>query len=407
MDINPFEVTSRHNAARPGFMRRARRAVSLLQIDSFLDRTLLSLSNGERQRVQLARALCHPLRLLILDEPFVGLDAETRKHFLRVLEELMDTPLRVLLVTTREEDLPHHVSHLVKVENCEVVASGPRKEILEGSQPKTITPGIAKQFKSQKSKNLVSTRTSRKRAGEGVQSVPPGNELIRLRRVTVRYGDNVVLQNLDWTVRAGESWALLGPNGSGKTTLLSLISGDHPQAYMNEVVVFGKARGGGESIWDLKKKIGWVSPELHLHFDDSLDCLEAVASGFRDTIGVFEKLSSRQRAVAREWLARFDLLDFASDPLFALSAGQQRMVLLARALVKKPRLLILDEPCQGLDVTHRKLFVDMVDALIRDEAVTVLYVTHRLDEIPRSIQRVLRLPVGARAQDSSPYYTGV
>ena len=212
-----------------------------------------------------------------------------------------------------------------------------------------------------------------------------------MRDVSIRYGRTLILQNFHWTVRAGESWALLGPNGSGKTTLLSLILGDNPQAYGNDVRVFGRQRGSGESIWDLKRHIGWVSPELHLHFDDSITCFEVVASGFHDTVGLFEPVNVGQRAAAREWLRRFRLLEASGQPLFSLSAGLQRMVLLARALVKRPRLLILDEPCQGLDAAHRRLFVQTVESLIGGGAVTAVYVTHRRDEIPSSIQRVLRL----------------
>ena len=218
-----------------------------------------------------------------------------------------------------------------------------------------------------------------------------GVELVRLRDVTVRYGKTVILHDFNWTIRAGESWALLGPNGSGKTTLLSLILGDNPQVYTNDVIVFGRQRGGGESVWDVKRHIGWVSPELHLHFNDSGTCLEVVGSGFYDTVGLFQPLPARQRHKARRWLARFQLLESADRPLFALSAGLQRMVLLARALVKRPRLLILDEPCQGLDSAHRNLFLRTVDALIRDGMATVVYVTHRQDEIPPSISHVLRL----------------
>ncbi len=222
-----------------------------------------------------------------------------------------------------------------------------------------------------------------------------------MRHITVRYGNTVILRGLDWTVHAGESWALLGPNGSGKTTLLSLILSDHPQIYTNDVVIFGQPRGSGESIWDIKRHIGWVSPELHLHFNDSATCFEVVASGFHDTVGLFQPASARQGTVARQWLARFQLLEYAQQPLFSLSAGLQRMVLLARALVKNPRLLILDEPCQGLDAAHRTLFVRAVDGLIRARAVTAIYVTHRPDEIPPSIKRVLRLPAKPRALSQS------
>jgi molybdate transport system ATP-binding protein len=438
MDINPFEVTNRHRQARPRFERRMRRAVALLQVAPFLDRALISLSNGERQRVQLARALAHPMRLLILDEPFTGLDKTNRAHFHAILERLMATPLRVLLIATRIEDLPRHVTHLLCVNHCRVVAAGPRADILSLRRVKrllatTPTSGVSddqcadftvrpnRKGHALPSPGLAATLSPSDGEKEGVRGSPetrcpsrPGRsagvrpaqcrpvaELVRMRHITVRYGNKVILSGIDWTVRAGESWALLGPNGSGKTTLLSLILGDNPQVYTNDVVIFGQPRGSGESVWDIKRHIGWVSPELHLHFNDTATCFEVVASGFHDTVGLFQPASARQGTVVRQWLARFQLIEFAHRPLFAVSAGLQRMVLLARALVKNPRLLILDEPCQGLDAAHRVLFVRAVDGLIRARAVTAIYVTHRPDEIPHSIKRVLRLPAKPRASSLS------
>ena len=213
----------------------------------------------------------------------------------------------------------------------------------------------------------------------------------------MQYGEVVVLRGINWTVCQGESWALLGPNGSGKTTLLSLIQGDHPQAYTNQVTVF-RRRGTGQSVWELKRQIGWVSPELQLHFDDTVSVFDVVVSGFQETIGVFQAPTSRQAAASRRWLRHFGLLDSAHDPLFSLSAGLQRMTLLARALVKQPRLLILDEPCQGLDPAHRRLIIQNVDALIRAGAITAIFVTHRPEEIPGSVKKVLRLGKGRRPQ---------
>jgi molybdate transport system ATP-binding protein len=236
-------------------------------------------------------------------------------------------------------------------------------------------------------------RTKTTRPAEN-KCLSPSAVLIDLRNVTVRYGQATILRNLNWTVRAAESWALLGPNGSGKTTLLSLILGDNPQAYSNHVVVFGKQRGEGDSVWELKQHIGWVSPELHLHFNQNVTCFEAVASGFQETIGLFEPLTSRQRATAHKWLTEFGLREFATTPLFALSLGLQRMAILARALVKSPQLLILDEPCQNLDAAHRAQIVATVDNLIRRGELSAIYVTHRQDEIPPSIGRVLRLATG-------------
>ncbi len=379
MDINPFELSPCREAARQRFARRARRATALLSLAPLLDQTLLSLSNGERQRVELARVLYRPLRLLILDQPFTGLDRQTRQHFRRVLETLMRTPLRVLLLTARPDDLPAHITHVLHLERCRVIAAGARRKVLPAIA-RAVLPGGGR------SRPASKTASPRKEERTG-----PSAALVRMRNVTVRYDEQVIFHNLNWEIRAGESWALLGPNGSGKSTLLGLILGDHPQAYTNDIRVFGRQRGEGESVWHLKRRIGWVSPELHLHFDDTLTCLGVVASGFHNTVGVFEPLTTRQRQAARAALTRFGLAKFADMPLFGLSAGLQRMVLLARALVKKLRLLILDEPCQGLDAAHRELLLNAVERLIRSGSVTVIYVTHRPDEIPPAIHRVLRL----------------
>jgi molybdate transport system ATP-binding protein len=390
MDVNPFEVTRRHGKARRAFDHRRHRAIGLLRLEPLLDRRLISLSNGETQRVQLARALSHSMRLLILDEPFIGLDTATRAQFHAALERLMGNSLRVLIITTRLEDLPAHVTHLLVVDRCQIVAAGPRVKILRSLSRRDHAGHYSLPFRRGEGQGEGFIPSPRARTA--MTQHPASSTLVELRNVTVRYGSVVILRDITWTVRAGESWALLGPNGSGKSTLLSLILGDNPQAFGNDISFFGKPRGYGESIWDLKKHIGWVSPELHLHFNDSATCFEVVASGFYDSIGLFEPPTKRQRAAVRHGLAKFDLLDLAQTPLFALSVGLQRMVFLARALVKRPRLLILDEPCQGLDLAHRKLFVNTVNSLIRVGGVTTIYVTHRPDEIPPSICRVLRLP---------------
>ena len=380
MDVNPFEVAD-DKAARSLFARRARRAVKLLGIEGFPGRELLSLSNGETQRVHLARALSLPLRLLILDEPFIGLDAASRGFLNNVIEKLMRSSIKILLLTTRQDELPRGITHCLLLEECHVIAAGLKRDVLK------------------KRRKLYRARPAMAFPKPSLKRRPNSNNksndiLVDFRNVTVRYGSTTILDRINWTVRSGESWALLGPNGSGKTTLLSLILGDNPQVYANEVGIFGKPVGPGESMWERKRHIGWVSPELHVHFDDSIACREAVTSGFHDTIGLFEPETRRRKAVADRWLERFDLRPFANVPLFSLSIGLQRMVLLARALVKQPKLLILDEPCQGLDAAHRDLFLRVLNDLIASGTETAIYVTHRPEEIPASIRRVLRLEGG-------------
>lgn len=392
MEVNPFEVRDDNLADRAAFEKRRRTAVQKLDLHSLLERHASLLSTGEAQRVQLARALCRPLRLLILDDPFIGLDTNNRRHFRDFLEKLMRSGLRVIVITPRTDDLPAGVTHLLCLNCCRVASMGPRWEL--PTQAFAAKESPANTNSAQPLSPNTRLRWARNALRAPRNSLGSATELVRLRNVHVRYGELDVLRGVNWTICEGESWALLGPNGSGKTTLLSLIMGDNPQAYTNEVVVFGKRRGSGESIWELKTHIGWVSPELQLHFAGSTRCLAVVLSGFDDTVGLFRRPKGQQQREAQRWLARFGLKDFESMPLAALSAGQQRMVLLARALVKKPRLLILDEPCQGLDAAHRDAFLQMVEHLMRQDSATVIYVTHREEEIPPSIHRVLRLRYG-------------
>ena len=383
--LNPFEVFRRSRPSVAAFGRRLRRVLRLLAIASLLDRRLLSLSNGEMRKALLARALLRRPRLLILDDPFTGLDVAFRAHLKAILEELMrHRSLHLLLIVTYPDELPRGITHILCVDRCRVVAQGHRSAMLKHPRVRQLFGGAARRTPIRR---LPLSAAARRRAATAT-------ELVRLENVAVRYGRRAILQNVDWTVRRGEHWALLGPNGSGKSTLLSVIIGDNPQAYANTVRVFGRQRGSGVDIWSLKRRIGYVSPELHLHFPETLGCLEAVVSGLLDTNGCLQPVTPRQRRVARRWLMRLGLADCEERTLGSLSAGLQRMVLLARALVKTPDLLVLDEPCQGLDLTHRVHFLQAVESLIAAGVSTVIYVTHRQDEIPRGVRRVLRLKAG-------------
>ena len=182
-----------------------------------------------------------------------------------------------------------------------------------------------------------------------------------------------------------------GVNGAGKSTLISLITGDHPQAYANKVFLFDKKRGSGESIWDIKKKIGFISPELQWYFDKTISVYNTIASGFFDTIGVYKKLSEEQHFIVQQWLSFLNLTAKSQFSLSTLSTSQQRLALLARALVKNPSLLILDEPCQGLDEQQVKDFVELIDELCIQSNKTLIYVSHYENEIPKCINNVLVL----------------
>jgi len=219
----------------------------------------------------------------------------------------------------------------------------------------------------------------------------PPEVLIDLRDVTVVHHGVPVFENLCWTVSSGQHWAVSGPNGSGKTTLLKLVAGDHPQAYANTVRVFGKLRGGGGSIGEIKAGIGLISAELQVRYRKAVTAEEVVLSGFFDSVGLYRRASSAQQAAARVWMESFGIQPLAAKKFNHLSHGEQRMVLLARAMVKPPRLLVLDEPCQGLDSSNRRLILQAVDHIAAAGSTTILYVTHHSDETPACITRRLSL----------------
>jgi molybdate transport system ATP-binding protein len=206
--------------------------------------------------------------------------------------------------------------------------------------------------------------------------------IVEMKNIHLNYGTHTIFTGLNWKITSGEKWLLKGKNGSGKSSLLSMITGDHPQAYANEIYLFGKRRGSGESIWDIKQKTGFISPELHAYFDKNVSCFDAIGSGFFDTIGLFRKLSTSQYDTILQWLDFLQVSHVSTKPLHSISASLQRMILLARALVKNPPLLVLDEPCQGLDDRQSKQFVSLVDKVCTGINRTLIYVSHDESNVP-------------------------
>jgi len=290
----------------------------------------------------------------------VGLDAAGRSDLPAILGELVRKGTRILLVC-RPDDIPVWVTHVLRLGGDASVRAG---SVSDGQTPVADASG-------------------------SYRNAPP---IIELKDVNVSYGNRHVLRGVSWTVRAGERWAVLGPNGSGKTTLLSLLSGDHPQAYANAIRLFGRQRGSGESIWDIKRNVGLVSPELHVYFSEPLSAAEAAATGFFDVL-VRRRTTPQQQATVRELFEHFDIAPLLDRPFGRLSTGEQRLVLLIRALVKSPPLLILDEPFQGLDAQQIEQARRWLDERLRPDQ-TLLFVTHYPEELPRTITRTLRLEAG-------------
>jgi molybdate transport system ATP-binding protein len=348
-----------------------------LGLEALRPLSLIKLSNGQMRRARIAKALLSQPELLILDDPFLGLDAAGRDDVLRILGDLVRRGQQLILIA-RVDKVPEWVTN---VKPLPLPSPKRRGAITSASAPRDRMP------------LTTCDRPSPLRGGEGEGLNPRTAEsVIDLRNVSVRYGERIILDDISWTVHRGERWALLGPNGSGKSTLLSLLCGDHPQAYSNDVRLFGRRRGSGESIWDIKSRVGLLSPELHLYFHEPLTAAQTAATGYFDVV-TLRPTTPEQDERVRTLFDELKISHLTERPFARLSTGEQRLVLLARALMKSPELLILDEPFQGLDAPLVANLRDWLDVIL-DEAQTLLFVTHHADEIPRSVTHTLRLDCG-------------
>ena len=380
---NPFEVEPQRGNRRE-FIRLRRQFLDWLGLRALLRRRLVHLSNGEMRKTLLTHALLKSPRLLILEDPYAGLDAATRRKLGHVISRLIRDGWAVLVVTHRVEEIPKASTHLLLIDNHQVIAQGPKRQMLDiwrerfgGSLPPS----------SRLLGRKPAGRANRKRTAIG-------EPLVELCHVTVTGARRRILHDLTWTLREGECWALLGPNGAGKTTLLNLIQGDHPQAYAQDIRLFRRRTDSTQALWRARQHIGWMSPELHQHYPAGWEIADVVCSGFFNSVGLHQSCSRHQRATVRQWLLDLGLAKHARTPFGELSFGQQRLVLLARAAVKQPRLLILDEPCQGLDTAQRRTLLGAVDRVVTQTGASLILVSHHEDELPRCITHVLRLAAG-------------
>jgi molybdate transport system ATP-binding protein len=355
-----------------------------LGMEHLLGRARHLLSVGETKKVLIARALLRSPSLLILDEPYEGLDERAKTELRALVDSLMTGPMRVILVTHRFEEITSKITHVLCVKDCQVMMQGPAKEILKTERIPQIfgegglgEEGKGLYFKAQK---------------EMESSAP--QELIHMKNTTVRYGGRIVLDRINWTVRRGENWAVLGPNGAGKSKLLELITGDNVQGYANDIHLFGRRKGSGETIWEIKEKLSLVSAEFQMRYQKRIPAYDVICSGFFDSVGLYQSCTEEQRQAAREWLELLKMEDIARKRFDHLSHGQQRLILLARAMVKSPLLMILDEPCDGLDYTNRRKVLEFIEFIGSKTATDLIYVTHHKDELPACITHALVLDKG-------------
>lgn len=365
-----------------------RQLFDLFHIEPVLDKPIITLSSGEMRKFQLTKILLTHPRIVIMDNPFIGLDAETRVQLNDLLTQLSHMEgLQIILVLSMLDFVPDFITHVLPMED---------KKLL----PKITSEEYLLQFAKEDLIHREKEETAYNQIQQQIVGLPyqdecavamPNAEIVRLNKVSIRYEERTILKELDWIVRRGEKWALSGANGSGKSTLLSLVCADNPQSYACDISLFGRKRGTGESIWDIKKHIGYVSPEMHRSYLKNLPAVEIVASGLHDTIGLYVKPRPEQFAICQWWMEIFGVGHLTDRPFLRLSSGEQRLVLLARAFVKDPELLILDEPLHGLDTYNRRRVKRIIEAFCRRKDKTMIMVTHYAEELPSTITHHLVL----------------
>ncbi len=349
----------------------AQELVDSLGLRPLMGRAFRKLSTGETRKVMLIRALTRNPELLVLDAPFDGLDNKSLGWLQAHLAQLAAT-VPMVLVLNRFDECPDFITHVAYIDDGRLLETVARDDARAMAELGKLL-------------HLQTTDLEVPAADPSAELPPldPGEPLVCLTGATIRYQDNTVFENLDWTIEPNQHWQLSGPNGSGKTSLLALITGDHPQCYVNDIKVFGFQRGSGESIWQIKQYIGYVSTALQWEYRVGTGLRNVIISGFFDSIGLYSKSTDVQKALADEWLALLGMSHRADEPFNSLSHGDQRLVLIARAMVKHPPLLILDEPCLGLDDINRQLVLALIERICASGKTAVLYVNHRpQDRIP-------------------------
>ncbi|MBQ8530126.1 MAG: ATP-binding cassette domain-containing protein [Parabacteroides sp.] len=359
--------------------------LSLFGIEEFLPKKIIFLSSGELRKFLVIRTLLKRPRVLILDNPFIGLDAPSRAVLVDMLQRMTHLEgVQVILLLSNPEEIPEMITHVLPVKQRRCFPTCTREEFLQHSQL------IAELFPTE-GVNAVE-RVAPIVLPLAEPKEPATHEVtFRMEYVSIKYGNRTILKDLDWEVKNGEKWALFGPNGAGKSTLLSLIYADNPQSYANTLYLFDRKRGSGESIWDIKKRIGYVSPEMHLFYMENVPTLRIVGSGFFDSIGLYRKCTEEQEKIALAWMHLLGIEELKERSFLTLSSGEQRLALLARAFVKDPDLIILDEPLHGLDVSNKKRAAAIIEQFCARPGKTLIYVTHYPQELPACVNKQFEL----------------
>ncbi|WP_440885815.1 molybdate ABC transporter ATP-binding protein ModF [Vibrio campbellii] len=344
------------------------------------------LSTGETRRVMLARALAVKPDLVLLDNPFTGLDVAHRASLATYLQTLSQS-VQMLITFSRESDMPDWIERIALFNGGKLDSTMDR----QSWDQHPIIAQIKAQSEKQSEEMMALIRQHQ-------HSTHFDNPIFELKNGKVEYTEKTIFTDLNWRIDKGQHWQVKGPNGCGKSTLLGLIFGDHPQCYSNDIHIFGKKRGSGETIWEIKQHIGMVSSALHLQYRVNCSALEVILSGFYDSIGLYSQPSKKEINIAKEWLTILHMAQHEKTSFKQLEYGQQRLLLIARAIVKQPTLLILDEPYQGLDYLGRVLVKNTLELIAKENLSQLLYVSHYQEDGLDSIQNYLEFKFDQASQ---------
>jgi molybdate transport system ATP-binding protein len=324
-----------------------------------------SMSSGEQKIAVLNHLLKQQPEYIILDDWSNNLDPE---NTLLLRQELIQAAINTLFIQLfyRSEDLLPFIGEVFIFSKENIFE---RKSISDFYTPKGIS--ISHHFT-----NLPFISSQKKKLTE---------PLVLLKKVSVKYGDRPILNNINWTIMPGEFWQLKGSNGSGKTTLISMIIGDNPKAYGQDMYLFGYKKGNGESVWDIKKHIGYFYPAITLFFSRNETIENMLISGFIDSIGLYQTPTSMQQLIAKEWLQLLGE-DYQHKKFNELTEGQKRIVLVVRAIIKYPPLLILDEPTAGLDEANTALFISLINTIAATKEMAIIYISHRQEMLLKPVK---------------------
>ena len=348
-----------------------KKLVIQFNFEKLIDQFVISLSNGEQRKFELIKALATSPDLLVIDNAFNGLDKASRILLNEMLNYLIVKGHSVVLTGLKPEDFPERTDRFISIATDNTCRELSKEQLPENKVTNFITTGAIPVWKNSET-----------------------IELMCLKNLHLEMAGKVILKDISWTINKGECWVLSGENGSGKTSLLNMIFADNPKAYQCDIRLFGNPKGSGESIWEIKDRIGFVSPEMHQYLTGRQKVNDVICSGFFGSEGLYQKPTSFQRKLAVKWLGLIGLKHLNEKSFETLSASAQRMVLVVRTMVKNPPLIILDEPFQGLDACNIERLKNLLNTIAENTNCSMIFVSHFEEEIPSSFKFELRLHGG-------------